>query len=175
MTTGPLPGLETATRCGIANFRCGGGVEGVIGVPPIEPEAEWDGLSNKNAFPRIEPAAVLNEIMMFGPYYVTPEFIIAHNSDDDNVVKEKRKCKQCGTEETSQWRAGPDGMKSLCNACGLRYRKSDKRARDNRQSRSATSSADAQSNSNRKAKETRHQTYDGDSGSKSRSVPKKRK
>jgi hypothetical protein len=32
-------------------------------------------------------------------------------------------CKLCGCtrEQTTQWRRGPDGYRSLCNACGLRY------------------------------------------------------
>jgi hypothetical protein len=32
------------------------------------------------------------------------------------------KCHHCGTEETPQWRQGPDGPRTLCNACGVRYR-----------------------------------------------------
>ncbi|KAG2632596.1 hypothetical protein PVAP13_2NG109600 [Panicum virgatum] len=32
-------------------------------------------------------------------------------------------CTQCHTTVTSLWRDGPFGRKSLCNACGLRYRR----------------------------------------------------
>jgi hypothetical protein len=32
------------------------------------------------------------------------------------------RCRHCGTEETPQWRQGPDGPCTLCNACGVRYR-----------------------------------------------------
>lgn len=32
-------------------------------------------------------------------------------------------CHACGTTETPEWRRGPDGNKSLCNACGLHYAK----------------------------------------------------
>ena len=34
-----------------------------------------------------------------------------------------RSCNDCHTTTTPLWRAGPDGPRSLCNACGLRYRK----------------------------------------------------
>ncbi|XP_074564460.1 uncharacterized protein LOC141820986 [Curcuma longa] len=33
-----------------------------------------------------------------------------------------RKCTHCGTQRTPQWRAGPTGPKTLCNACGVRYK-----------------------------------------------------
>uniref|UniRef100_A0A1D1YLQ8 GATA transcription factor 16 n=1 Tax=Anthurium amnicola TaxID=1678845 RepID=A0A1D1YLQ8_9ARAE len=32
-------------------------------------------------------------------------------------------CLDCGTSRTPLWRKGPAGPKSLCNACGIRYRK----------------------------------------------------
>lgn len=32
-------------------------------------------------------------------------------------------CHQCQATETPLWRAGPAGPKTLCNACGVRYRK----------------------------------------------------
>ncbi|KAJ0976848.1 hypothetical protein J5N97_012322 [Dioscorea zingiberensis] len=31
-------------------------------------------------------------------------------------------CSYCGTKETPQWRRGPKGPSTLCNACGIRYR-----------------------------------------------------
>lgn len=36
---------------------------------------------------------------------------------------EDRRCDQCGTEDTPEWRKGPKGPKTLCNACGLQYSK----------------------------------------------------
>ena len=32
-------------------------------------------------------------------------------------------CQACGTSETPEWRRGPDGARTLCNACGLHYAK----------------------------------------------------
>lgn len=34
----------------------------------------------------------------------------------------KRRCRHCKTEKTPQWREGPSGPKTLCNACGVRYK-----------------------------------------------------
>merc|ERR1711934_135188 len=38
-------------------------------------------------------------------------------------------CRSCGTTDTPEWRKGPDGQKSLCNACGLHFAKMLKRER----------------------------------------------
>ncbi|XP_061353206.1 GATA transcription factor 16-like [Gastrolobium bilobum] len=35
----------------------------------------------------------------------------------------KKSCRDCHTTMTPLWRAGPDGQRSLCKACGIRYRK----------------------------------------------------
>jgi hypothetical protein len=32
-----------------------------------------------------------------------------------------RKCEVCGTSETPQWRRGPGGKRTLCNACGVKW------------------------------------------------------
>lgn len=34
-----------------------------------------------------------------------------------------KSCQSCGTKHTPEWRRGPDGTRSLCNACGLHYAK----------------------------------------------------
>ena len=36
-------------------------------------------------------------------------------------------CQHCGLRETPEWRKGPDGFRSLCNACGLFYSKLQRR------------------------------------------------
>ena len=35
-------------------------------------------------------------------------------------------CRQCGTSDTPLWRYGPEGSKSLCNACGIRWKRANK-------------------------------------------------
>eukprot|EP01103_Thecamoeba_quadrilineata_P020245 TRINITY_DN858_c0_g1_i2.p1 TRINITY_DN858_c0_g1~~TRINITY_DN858_c0_g1_i2.p1 ORF type:complete len:288 (+),score=47.53 TRINITY_DN858_c0_g1_i2:68-931(+) len=39
----------------------------------------------------------------------------------------ERICRWCGTGESPEWRRGPDGPKTLCNACGLKLYKRIKR------------------------------------------------
>ncbi len=41
------------------------------------------------------------------------------DADADASPKPRRACVRCGVQKTPQWRAGPDGPKTLCNACGV--------------------------------------------------------
>lgn len=57
-------------------------------------------------------------------------------------VEPERVCTQCGSTDTPLWRRGPHGPKSMCNRCGIRWkRKEDKKA-------------GKKPNSNKKKKET---------------------
>lgn len=38
-------------------------------------------------------------------------------------VARRMLCKNCGAHQTPQWRCGPLGPRTLCNACGVRYKK----------------------------------------------------
>lgn len=67
-----------------------------------------------------------------------------------------RKCHHCGAEKTPQWRAGPHGPKTLCNACGVRF-KSGRLVPEYRPASSPTFRSDLHSNSHRKIVEMRKQ------------------
>ncbi|KAE8209431.1 hypothetical protein CF327_g6589 [Tilletia walkeri] len=41
----------------------------------------------------------------------------------------QKTCQSCGTTNSPEWRRGPTGHKTLCNACGLRYSRSVLRAK----------------------------------------------
>ncbi len=59
--------------------------------------------------------------------------------DRDGPKKDKKKlkvadeyvCADCGTLDSPEWRKGPRGPKTLCNACGLRWAKKEKKERKN--------------------------------------------
>lgn len=63
-------------------------------------------------------------------------------------------CSHCGAQKTPQWRAGPRGAKTLCNACGMRY-KSGRLLPEYRPAASPTFSSELHSNSHRKVIEIR--------------------
>ncbi|KAK4031885.1 hypothetical protein C8A01DRAFT_51182 [Parachaetomium inaequale] len=72
-----------------------------------------------------------------------------HNAEDEDVsmcgdgikpayaiqeVKKRRgraappgRCNSCNRVDTPEWRRGPDGARTLCNACGLHYAKLERR------------------------------------------------
>ncbi|KAJ8447725.1 hypothetical protein Cgig2_015088 [Carnegiea gigantea] len=47
---------------------------------------------------------------------------ISTKEDHDHKQKPKRRCTHCQTEKTPQWREGPLGKGTLCNACGVRFK-----------------------------------------------------
>ncbi|KAE8669203.1 GATA transcription factor 8 [Hibiscus syriacus] len=65
-----------------------------------------------------------------------------------------RKCMHCEITKTPQWRAGPMGPKTLCNACGVRY-KSGRLFPEYRPAASPTFIPSVHSNSHKKVLEMR--------------------
>ncbi|KAG9143302.1 hypothetical protein Leryth_010232 [Lithospermum erythrorhizon] len=90
--------------------------------------------------------------------------VIANNNNNIhlNLGKKKRiltdtpgrKCLHCASEKTPQWRTGPLGPKTLCNACGVRY-KSGRLVPEYRPASSPTFVSAKHSNSHRKVLEMR--------------------
>jgi len=40
-------------------------------------------------------------------------------------LKNFKTCVKCGTSDTPLWRNGPEGPKSMCNACGIRWKRAN--------------------------------------------------
>ncbi|KAI3959143.1 hypothetical protein MKX01_023819 [Papaver californicum] len=66
----------------------------------------------------------------------------------------RTQCSHCGVQKTPQWRTGPLGAKTLCNACGVRY-KSGRLLPEYRPASSPTFLKAVHSNSHRKVLEMR--------------------
>ncbi|KAG1354454.1 GATA transcription factor 2 [Cocos nucifera] len=87
-----------------------------------------------------------------------------------------RRCTHCASEKTPQWRTGPLGPKTLCNACGVRY-KSGRLVPEYRPAASPTFVLTQHSNSHRKVMELRRQKellllrHDNPSSTASTSAP----
>ncbi|KAH7284816.1 hypothetical protein KP509_34G071700 [Ceratopteris richardii] len=73
--------------------------------------------------------------------------------------EEGRRCSHCQVQKTPQWRAGPLGPKTLCNACGVRY-KSGRLLPEYRPAASPTFISELHSNSHKKVLEMRNSKTD---------------
>ena len=75
-------------------------------------------------------------------------------SEEGNNGQQPRRCTHCLAQRTPQWRAGPLGPKTLCNACGVRY-KSGRLLPEYRPAKSPTFVSYLHSNSHKKVMEMR--------------------
>lgn len=73
--------------------------------------------------------------------------------------QQPRRCTHCVSQRTPQWRAGPLGPKTLCNACGVRF-KSGRLFPEYRPAKSPTFHGSIHSNSHKKVLEMRSQLTD---------------
>lgn len=73
---------------------------------------------------------------------------------DSVITLAPRRCSHCGVQKTPQWRTGPNGPKTLCNACGVRF-KSGRLLPEYRPACSPTFSTELHSNHHRKVLEMR--------------------
>lgn len=72
-----------------------------------------------------------------------------------------RRCTHCLSQRTPQWRAGPLGPKTLCNACGVRF-KSGRLLPEYRPAKSPTFVSYKHSNSHKKVMEMRMSSVSSD-------------
>lgn len=71
-------------------------------------------------------------------YTINETVFIQESDPPDSRRKRGRKklnktnlvCELCQTTETPEWRRGPNGPATLCNACGIRYANKKKRDRE---------------------------------------------
>ncbi|XP_071735526.1 GATA transcription factor 7-like [Rutidosis leptorrhynchoides] len=77
-----------------------------------------------------------------------------HDEEGEGSTGQGRRCSHCLSQRTPQWRAGPDGPKTLCNACGVRY-KSGRLLPEYRPAKSPSFVSYKHSNSHKKVLEMR--------------------
>lgn len=122
---------------------------------------------------RAAPCNWSSRLLVLSPTTSSSESDIASNSSGKKTIKAKlkskdvsdgsingnsdgRKCLHCATDKTPQWRTGPLGPKTLCNACGVRF-KSGRLVPEYRPAASPTFMLTQHSNSHRKVLELRRQ------------------
>lgn len=58
-----------------------------------------------------------------GPMFSSVHGETASYNVPEVINKPMNECHRCGTTETPEWRRGPNGLRTLCNACGLFHAK----------------------------------------------------
>ncbi|XP_013641125.2 GATA transcription factor 11-like isoform X2 [Brassica napus] len=89
----------------------------------------------------------------------TTNHTVSSSSEELNSDGVVRRCTHCETTKTPQWREGPNGPKTLCNACGVRFR-SGRLVPEYRPASSPTFIPSVHSNSHRKIIEMRSREGD---------------
>jgi len=89
----------------------------VPGTVPIVPLLDTQPSIPRNNFtiPEMEVARKLTSIKL----------PIGKKRGRKPIDKTEFRCRSCGATKTPEWRKGPDGKNTLCNACGLRWKKKD--------------------------------------------------
>ncbi|KAK2977565.1 hypothetical protein RJ640_006044 [Escallonia rubra] len=80
------------------------------------------------------------------------------SGDMETKEKSTKKCAHCAITKTPQWREGPMGPKTLCNACGVRYR-SGRLLPEYRPAASPTFVPSLHSNSHKKVIQMRNKVF----------------
>uniref|UniRef100_A0A452YCE9 GATA-type domain-containing protein n=1 Tax=Aegilops tauschii subsp. strangulata TaxID=200361 RepID=A0A452YCE9_AEGTS len=80
-------------------------------------QEELESLPNKDAFPTVEEME--QEPAVIGPRTK----VVRRRRGAMSARPGQRRCRHCGTTKTPQWHRGPAGCRTLCNACGVRYKR----------------------------------------------------
>lgn len=64
-----------------------------------------------------------NEEKKKSPFEIAPENTLRKKRGRKPLDKSNLVCYHCKTTDTPEWRKGPAGKNTLCNACGLQYAK----------------------------------------------------
>ncbi|KAL3616493.1 GATA-binding factor 2 [Castilleja foliolosa] len=77
---------------------------------------------SKRSRPSISSASFENPMSICGNVKREESLVGDINGGNTESGEVARRCTHCASEKTPQWRTGPLGPKTLCNACGVRYK-----------------------------------------------------
>ncbi|KAI3778317.1 hypothetical protein L2E82_07523 [Cichorium intybus] len=177
-TTSPVSVLESSTSSSSSSCSGGSGGGKMIPLSPIQ-RGPQRARSKRPRPTTFNPRAMIELLspLLLGTVSVSSESENNFVSDESQTKKKKvkkpkiqsgpleenqnhnqnqgvRKCLHCEITKTPQWRAGPMGPKTLCNACGVRY-KSGRLFPEYRPAASPTFVPTLHSNSHKKVVEMR--------------------
>ena len=151
----PVPAKARSKRT-----RTGGRVWSLVGSPSLTDTSSSSTSSSSSSSPSSPWLLCSNSVS--GSSFELSEPLSAEkhkkkpaiDSTSGDGTQLTRRCSHCGVTKTPQWRAGPMGAKTLCNACGVRF-KSGRLLPEYRPACSPTFSGELHSNHHRKVLEMR--------------------
>lgn len=120
-------------------------------LPPVPPRFYTDTENFAESLPKLNGSEHKKKRKIKSSLPVDPVESTHQNTPTQSV----RKCLHCEITKTPQWRAGPVGPKTLCNACGVRF-KSGRLFPEYRPAASPTFVPALHSNSHKKVVEMRN-------------------
>lgn len=86
--------------------------------PDVTMETGGEPTNNANKAEELDEYKMIRQARNLQDSSVRPKY---RRRSKRNVIGQR--CHSCNTTETPEWRRGPDGARTLCNACGLHYSK----------------------------------------------------
>ncbi|XP_076938546.1 GATA transcription factor 5-like [Bidens hawaiensis] len=166
VTVNPKPTLTTPvhTKARSKRSRTVGRVWSLVSSPATDSSASSSSSSSytSNTWLMLFPESIQTAESIFGkpPVKKPKKRNVAVGAAEP---AQPRRCSHCLVQKTPQWRAGPLGAKTLCNACGVRY-KSGRLLPEYRPACSPTFSSEVHSNNHRKVLEMRQKKVAGGGG-----------
>lgn len=93
----------------------------LVRAPSSEDSSSVPSLSSSVSHPKKNPEN--EEMAPLPPLDPDPSvrlFVTGDMKERRGGAAPSRRCQSCNRAETPEWRPGPDGARTLCNACGLR-------------------------------------------------------
>ncbi|XP_052154581.1 GATA transcription factor 12-like [Oryza glaberrima] len=153
-TEAPVPGKARSKRSRVAPCSWSSRLM-VLPPPPASPPSPASAVISPSESGTAAPAFPAKKAAKSAKKKDGPSPAPAPNAAAQ-AAAEGRRCLHCETDKTPQWRTGPMGPKTLCNACGVRY-KSGRLVPEYRPAASPTFVVSKHSNSHRKVVELRRQ------------------
>ncbi|KAF0925166.1 hypothetical protein E2562_015585 [Oryza meyeriana var. granulata] len=153
-TEAPVPGKARSKRSRVAPCSWSSRLL-VLPPPPASPPSPASAVISPSESGTAAPAFPAKKAAKSAKKKDAPTPAAAPNAAAQ-AAAEGRRCLHCETDKTPQWRTGPMGPKTLCNACGVRY-KSGRLVPEYRPAASPTFVVSKHSNSHRKVVELRRQ------------------
>ncbi|KAH8178898.1 GATA zinc finger domain-containing protein [Sarocladium implicatum] len=68
-----------------------------------------------------------DDVAMYSEHMKAPQYTMGETKKRRGRAAPPGRCHSCNRIDTPEWRRGPDGARTLCNACGLHYAKLERK------------------------------------------------